>query len=378
MPLRVMIIAGESSGELYGALLAKKLKEKWPDVFLLGVGGSKMETEGVELIAGITSAFGIFGAISSVKKLFGTYRKLTEIFKTKRVDVLVLIDFPDFNLFVAKAAKKYGIKVLYYVSPQVWAWRTGRIKKIAERSHIIAAILPFEPEMYEKEGTDCEFVGHPAMEELLQHVSDAKSLKEEFSLNPDAPVLGIFPGSRDGELKRHLPVIVDTIKAIKSAHSEFQFIIAVAPNLHIERYKALFTTLRALEVKFVAERSLDVLAVSDVALMKSGTAAFQAALMGIPLVVFYKMPAIEFRIAKIIIDVSHINLANLIMEREVVKELIQDDATPARISAEILSLYEDSAKRESMTDDFKRLRALFESKNPTDEVVKIIANLTGD
>ncbi|MBF0518310.1 MAG: lipid-A-disaccharide synthase [Nitrospirae bacterium] len=378
MPLRVMIIAGESSGELYGALLAKKLREKWPNLFLLGVGGKKMETEGVELVAGITGAFGIFGAISSIKTLFGTYRKLIKIFKTKRIDVLVLIDFPDFNLFVAKAAKKYGIKVLYYVSPQVWAWRTGRIKKIAARSHIIAAILPFEPEMYEKAGTDCEFVGHPAMEELLQHVSDAESLKAEFSINPDAPVFGIFPGSRHGELKRHLPVIVDTIKTIKAVHPEFQFVIALAPNLHIEKYKAQFTALNSLGVKFVAERSLDVLAVSDVALMKSGTAAFQAALMGVPLVVFYKMPAVEFRIAKMIIDVSHINLANLIMEREVVKELIQNDATSAKISAEILALYEDSAKRQAMTDDFKRLRALFESKNPTDEVVKIIANLTGD
>jgi lipid-A-disaccharide synthase len=342
------------------------------------VGGKKMEAQGVELIAGITGAFGIFGAVSSVKKLFGTYRKLVEIFKTKRVDVLVLIDFPDFNLFVAKAAKKYGIKVLYYVSPQVWAWRTGRIKKIAERSHIIAAILPFEPEMYEKEGTDCEFVGHPAMEELMQHVSDAELLRKEFSIEPDAPVLGIFPGSRHGELKRHLPVITEAIKLIKARRPDFQFVIAVAPNLHIEKYKKLFAALKEHGVKFVAERSLDVLAISNVALMKSGTAAFQAALMGVPLVVFYKMPAIEFRIAKLIIDVSHINLANLIMEREVVKELIQDDATPERITEEIVALYEDSAKRQAMTDDFQRLRALFESKNPTDEVVKIIANLTGD
>ncbi|MEO5358106.1 MAG: lipid-A-disaccharide synthase [Nitrospirae bacterium YQR-1] len=378
MPLRVMIIAGESSGELYGALLAKKLKDKWPDVYLLGVGGKRMEDQGVELIAGITSAFGIFGAISSVKKLFDTYRKLTDIFKTKRVDVLVLIDFPDFNLLVAKAAKKYGIKVLYYVSPQVWAWRTGRIKKIAERSHIIAAILPFEPEMYEKEGTDCEFVGHPAMEELMQHVSDAAMLREEFSIEQGAPVLGIFPGSRDGELKRHLPVIVEAIKLIKAVRPDFQFVIAVAPNLHIDKYKGLFAVLKEHGVRFVTERSLDVLALSNVALIKSGTAAFQAALMGIPLVVFYKMPAFEFRIAKLIIDVSHINLANLIMEREVVKELIQDEATAGRISDEILSLYEDSAKRQTMTEDFKRLRALFESKNPTDEVVKIIANLTGD
>ncbi|MBF0458825.1 MAG: lipid-A-disaccharide synthase [Nitrospirae bacterium] len=375
MPVRVMIIAGESSGELYGAMLAKRLKEQWPAVRLLGIGGEKMEAAGVELISGINSAFGIVGAVSSITHLIAAYRKVKDVFKTIRVDVVVLIDFPDFNLKVAKAAKKMGIKVLYYVSPQVWAWRMGRIKKVARRSDVIAAILPFEPEIYAKENVYCEFVGHPIAEELKTHVVDKDAVRREFSLDAKHPVVGIFPGSRAAELNRHLPVLIDTIKIMNARHSEFQYIMPIAPNIAIETFGAMFKDLAALGVKLSDGRAVDVLSVCDLAIVKSGTAAFQAALIGVPLVVIYKVGALDYNIIKMIIEVKYINLVNLIYDAPVVKELIQEMAVPETIAGELIKLYEDDNLRNETLEKFKRLREIFDRKNPTNRVAELIAEL---
>ncbi|MEO5359543.1 MAG: lipid-A-disaccharide synthase [Nitrospirota bacterium] len=375
MPVRVMIIAGESSGELYGAMLARRLKEMWPDLLLLGIGGEKMEASGVELLSGINSAFGGVGALSSVKHLIASYKKLKDVFKTIRVDVVVLIDFPDFNLKVAKAAKKSGIKVLYYVSPQVWAWRMGRIKKVARRSDVIAAILPFEPEIYAKENVYCEFVGHPIVEELNTHVIDKNALMREFSLDAERPVIGMLPGSRTGELGRHLPVLIDTIKILKSQRPEFQYLMPIAPNLTIGEFGQMFAELAALDVKLIDGRAVEVLSICDLAVVKSGTAAFQAALIGVPIVVIYKMAALDYNIIKRIIEVKYINLVNLIYDAPVVKELIQEMAVPEAIVGELLKLYEDIDLRSETLEKFKRLREIFDQKNPTNRVAELIAQL---
>ncbi|MBF0516772.1 MAG: lipid-A-disaccharide synthase [Nitrospirae bacterium] len=376
MPVRVMIIAGESSGELYGAMLARRLKELWPGLLLLGIGGEKMEAAGVELLSTINSAFGGIGALSSVKHLIASYKKVKEVLKTIRVDAVVLIDFPDFNLKVAKAAKKSGIKVLYYVSPQVWAWRMGRIKKVARRSDVIAAILPFEPEIYEKENVYCEFVGHPIVEELNTHIIDKEALIKEFSLAADRPVVGILPGSRAGELNRHLPVLIDAIKIMKLRHPEFQYLIPIAPNLDIATYGTMLTELESLGVKFADGRAVEVLSICDLAVVKSGTAAFQAALIGVPIVVIYKMAPLDYNIIKRIIEVKYINLVNLIYDAPIVKELIQEMAVPEAIAEELIKLHEDVDLRNETLDKFKRLREIFDQKNPTNRVAELIAELT--
>ncbi|MBF0568925.1 MAG: lipid-A-disaccharide synthase [Nitrospirae bacterium] len=375
MPVRVMIIAGESSGELYGAMLALRLKEMWPGLLLLGIGGEKMEAAGVELLSTISSAFGAVGALTSIRHLIASYKKVKDIFRTIRVDVVVLIDFPDFNLKVAKAAKKSGIKVLYYVSPQVWAWRMGRIKKVAQRSDVIAAILPFEPEIYAKEAVRCEFVGHPIAEELKTHVVDKDAIMREFSLDAGRPIVGILPGSRAGELNRHLPVLIDTIKILKSRHPEFQYLMPIAPNLAIGEFGQMFVELAALDVKLADGRAVEVLSVCDLAVVKSGTAAFQAALIGVPIVVIYKMAALDYNIIKRIIDVKYINLVNLIYGAPVVKELIQEMAVPEAIADELIKLYEDDDLRNETLEKFRRLREVFDQKNPTNRVVELIADL---
>ncbi|MBF0336435.1 MAG: lipid-A-disaccharide synthase [Nitrospirae bacterium] len=375
MPTRIMIIAGEASGELYGALLARQLKQRWPNVNLIGVGGKGMEAAGVELVGYMTGAFGLIEAASTLVALRRMYKKITALFKTLRIDVLVLIDFPDFNLRVARSAKKHGIKVLYYVSPQVWAWRRGRIKTIGRLTDRIAVLLPFEPAVYAQHGIECEFVGHPVVEEITGHPIDRDALLAGFSLNPQAPVVALLPGSRHSEVDRHLPVMVESVRLLKARHPEFQYLMPLVSHLERGRYAGSLAELEALGVVIVADRALDVLAVSTLAVVASGTAAFQAAIIGVPMVVIYRLSAFTYYAGRMLIRVNYINLVNLIHDAEIVRELIQDEATPEMIATEVERLYRDDEARTRMLNVFGRLRAMYEHKDPTKRVVEIIAEI---
>ncbi|MBF0591274.1 MAG: lipid-A-disaccharide synthase [Nitrospirae bacterium] len=386
MPTRVMIIAGEASGDLYGALLARELRRRWPDIRLAGVGGKGMEGAGVEIVGHITGAFGLIEAVSTLMTLLRMYRKITDLFKTLRVDVLVLIDFPDFNLRVARSAKSYGIKVLYYVSPQVWAWRRGRIKTIGRLTDRIAVLLPFEPAVYAQYGIECEFVGHPVVEEITRHPIDRDALFAEFSLNPQRPVVALLPGSRHSEVDRHLPVMVQAVRLLKgagrtgnkSSHPDFQYLIPLVSHLDRDRYADSLAELETLGVTIVADRALDVLAISTLAVIASGTAAFQAAIVGVPMVVIYRLSAFTYRVGRMLVSVKYINLVNLIHDTEVVRELIQDAATPEAIAAEVERLHRDVDVRARMLNVFGRLRAMYEHKDPTKRVADIIAEMLAE
>ncbi|MCI4625974.1 MAG: lipid-A-disaccharide synthase [Candidatus Magnetoovum sp. WYHC-5] len=328
---RIMIIAGESSGELYAAMLAKKLRLRLPDVELIGIGGKKMEAEGIELIDTITGAFGLVEAFSSLKKLLSTYKKVVNILTILKVDLLVLIDFPEFNLMVAKKANRLGIKILYYVSPQVWAWRQGRIKKIAHLSVKIAAILPFEPKLYEPYGGNCEFVGHPIAEEIRALKVDKETFFTKNLLCPDKPVIAILPGSRHSELQRLLPVLIEAITLLKNKYQYLQFILSVAPNIEEHHFKEHFNTLKTLGVIISKENASIILSTSHTAIIASGTAAFQGALIGIPMVVIYKLSWLTYILAKQLIKVKYVNLTNLIFDKPIIPELIQEHASAKNI-----------------------------------------------
>ncbi|MFH0932826.1 MAG: lipid-A-disaccharide synthase, partial [Nitrospirota bacterium] len=247
----VMIVAGESSGELYGSLLAQALKSKYPDVHILGVGGDRMSKAGVELISRISGAFGLTELLTALKDLKVTFKRTTEAMRKFMPHVLVLIDYPDFNIKVAEFAKTLGIKILYYVSPQVWAWRKGRVKKIAGLVDRMAVVLPFEAEIYRKAGVPCEFVGHPIVEEIetvLQSINPPPppftkggkggiidpelrtSFKVSLGLEADLPLLSLLPGSRPHELKRLLPLMIEVVRQLKKGFSNYQFCIPLAPN----------------------------------------------------------------------------------------------------------------------------------------------------
>jgi len=371
----IVIITGESSGELYGALLAREIKRLYPQVRLWGIGGSRMKQEGVSLISNITSALGAFEVITSLRRLKITLDKTISFIKEMRPDLVILIDYPDFNIRVAKEAKRLGIKILYYVSPQVWAWRKHRVKIIAELVDRMAVLLPFEKAIYEEAGLRCEFVGHPVMEEI-ENISKDNS-REALGISEKERIIALLPGSRHNELKRHLPLIIESVKKIKAEFKEFGFALPLAPNLDSTKYEGRLNELKDLGVRIIDGKPLEVLSASESAVVASGTASFQAAMLGIPIVVIYRLNALSYILGRILIDVKYITLVNLILNRPVIPELIQLRATPENIFMEIKRLLTDHTYRQKMIEAFKEVRAIYEGLRPSRRVAMIAGEMIG-
>jgi lipid-A-disaccharide synthase len=379
----IMIISGESSGELYGALLARALKSKWPDVHIIGIGGQRMSEEGVELVSHISDAFGIIEAVASLRKLKTAFNNAIEALRKFRPDVLVLIDYPDFNLKVAKEAKSLGIKVLYYVSPQVWAWRKGRVPKIASLVNRMAVLLPFEEKIYKDAGLKCDFVGHPILEEIQGVL--AKGNKAEFKaalgLDPYKPLLSLLPGSRPHELKKLLPLMIEVVRQFRTdpeilkGNREYQFCMPLAPNTDEQKYHGFIEILEKEGVAIKKGESVKVLAASDMAVVASGTATLQTAFLEVPMVVVYKMSPLEFQIGKRIINVKHISLANILAGKEVVVELLQERANPGEVMKELKKIIFHTGYREEMIGWFKKIKEPFIGKKASQRVADIILEM---
>lgn len=370
----VMIITGESSGELYGSLLANALRKKSSDLRIIGIGGERMKEAGVELVSGIASAFGLVEAVSSYKTIKDTFKKAVEAIARFSPKVIVLIDYPDFNARVAKVAKKKGIKILYYVSPQVWAWRKSRAKTIASISDYIAVILPFEEKIYKKLGAKCEFVGHPALEEIESLKRDRALMKINLELNSEQPVIALLPGSRPHEMKKLLPVMSDVVKDFSSQFPDkhYQFVMPIAPNIDVKTYQPQLINLVEKGVVIKKENAIKVLAAADAAVIASGTATLQAAFLETPMVVIYKLSAISYHIAKMILDVKYISLVNIMSDKEVAKELIQEKADPDNIINELNKIMQDKNYRDQMMMYFKKFKEKFAGKKPSERVSEII------
>jgi lipid-A-disaccharide synthase len=377
MPETVMIVTGETSGELYGSLLAVSLRKRVPGIRILGIGGEKMKEAGVELVSGIASAFGIAEAVSSLRAIRKTFTKASRTLISERPGVLVLIDYPDFNLKLAALAKKEKIKVLYYVSPQVWAWRRNRIKKIARLVDKMAVILPFEEKIYKDAGLECEFVGHPAFDEIQGMRTDKAELKDALGLQRKRPLLALLPGSRPHELERLLPLTLEVVRRFKKEFAPFQFYIPLAPNTDSAGYSKVIDDLRQEGVVINKGESLRVLAASDMAVIASGTATLQAVLLGVPFVVMYKLFPLTYWLGKMILKVKHISLVNILSGREIVKELLQADASPEKIIHELRRITADSAYREKMIETFGVVRKMFSGKNASERVADIAIRMAG-
>jgi len=405
----VMIIAGESSGELYGALLAKELKRQWPDLHIAGIGGNRMGEAGVELIARTSDAFGLTEAVSSLRRIKAAYRSAVSALKTYKPAVLVLIDYPDFNFRVGTIAKSLGIKILYYVSPQVWAWRKGRVKKIAGFVDRMAVILPFEEVLYKAAGVPCEFVGHPILEEIREMMQPKvenlpplipplsrggvggsftpnaelrASFKAALGLDPNKPVLSLLPGSRPSELTRHLPLMVEVVRAFKSdpelhPRKDYQFCMPLSPNTDETKYGRFLEALKQKGVVINKGESVRTLASSDMAVVASGTATLQTALLEVPMVVIYKLSALSYHLGKRILNVKHISLVNILSDSEVVKELIQDRANPREIIEELKRIAFDTLYRDNMILRYKKMKEPFSGKSTSKRVAEIVMEIAG-
>lgn len=375
-----MIVAGESSGELYGSLLAREVKSRWPDVRMMGIGGEKMRDAGVEILSGISSSFGITELFSSLRRVRESFKKAVEALTRTSPDMVVLIDYPDFNFRLARVAKKRGLRVLYYVSPQVWAWRRGRVKTMGEIADRVAVILPFEEKIYREAGIPCEFVGHPIMEEIEDYEEEVRK-SEAGSQKPEVrsknPLIALLPGSRPNELRTLLPVFAGLVRKLKEELKDFRFVVPLAPNIELERFGEYLSELEKEGVEFRKGEATGVLACSDMAVIASGTASLQAALLGVPMVVVYKLSPLTYFIGKTVLKVTHISLVNIISGRGVVPELIQRDASVGNIMRECEKILHDYTYRTSMISSFGDIRKAFSGKRPSRRVAEMIGELAG-
>lgn len=343
-----MIVAGEASGDLHGSNLVKETLRLDPQVSFFGIGGAKMRAAGVETVVDSSemAVVGLVEVIAHFGVIYRAYRTLQNIIRTNPPDLLVLIDYPDFNMRIAKLAKAAGIPVLYYISPQIWAWRVGRVKKIARLVDRMAVVFPFEVPFYQGAGVPVDFVGHPLVDTVRPAMTRDRAFAE-FGLDPARPVVGLFPGSRRGEIKTLLPVILESAEILHKRHPELQFILPLASSLsnedvnpHLER--------SPLPVTVIADRGYDVMQVCDAVISVSGTVTLELALMGVPMVIIYKVSPLTYEIGKRVVKVEHIGICNIVAGERAVRELVQHEAEPSAIADEISRLLTDEAYRQTV------------------------------
>ncbi|MFC1778865.1 lipid-A-disaccharide synthase [Thermodesulfobacteriota bacterium] len=348
---RIMIVTGEASGDLHGAKLMSAITAQLPDTKFFGVGGKNMAAQGCEiLIPGEELAvMGIVEIVGHLPVILSAFNKLKrEFYGSNKPDALVLIDFPEFNLRLARQAKKAGIPVLYYVSPQVWAWRRGRVKKIAAVVDSLAAIFPFEPAFYDGQDILVKYVGHPLLDEF-EEAGNCQNLRPRLQIPQDKKVVGLFPGSRHNELRYMLDTLVESAQLIFDKEPEVHFLVPVANTLSRADIQSRFPT--ELPVSFIESDDAtiyDVATSCDTILTVSGTVTLQIALVGTPMAIFYKVSPLTYAIGKRLIKVDHAGLANIVAEDRIVPEFIQDMATPQNLADEALRVLNDSRYANNM------------------------------
>ncbi|MCX8027773.1 MAG: lipid-A-disaccharide synthase [Thermodesulfovibrionales bacterium] len=393
---KILIVAGESSGELYGSLLANALKKRKNNILISGIGGIRMQQAGVDIISPICSAFGTVEILKSIIHIKQTLKKINQYLLHSRPDVVVLIDYPDFNFRVAKMAKKLHIPVLYYVSPQVWAWRKNRIFTIKKIVDKIALILPFEVDIYRSIGVPCEFVGHPVLDDienfLIRHNLSLKSfdkqklkiyMKQILNIKTRY-VVALLPGSRRHEILSLIKPMVESAVEIIKKYEDVHFLLPIAPNLDEETTSILHHSLGPIKnhTTLIKENPLIALCCADIGIIASGTATFQATMLDVPMVVIYRLSTLSYLLGKLLIKVNYITLTNLLVEKTLmdnslpkIKELIQDDVNPENILKEINTLLDNETYYKNMLYTFKKIREIFINHNASQRVCDIVLDL---
>lgn len=353
-----MISCGEPSGDFYAGALATELLGLDPTTTIVGLGGQHLREAGATLTADFSglSVTGLLEVSRLLPRTYATYRALVREAKANRPDVLVAIDFPDFNFVLARAIRKLGVPVVYYISPQLWAWRRGRIRTVRRIADRMLVIFPFEVPFYEKAGVPVTFVGHPLLE-LTPPAPTRQAFLRCHALDPAQPMVAILPGSRTNEVREILPGLIGAAAIIAAALPQAQFVVARAPRLHDALFEPLAAWPAGVKRPVLLESATDaILASADVALVASGTATVQAALHTCPMVVVYRLAAMTYRLGKPLVRVDTFAMANLVAGRRVVPELIQDDFTAEATARHALAVLTDPAQAARVRADLAAVR----------------------
>jgi len=373
--MRVMIIAGEASGDQHSARLVESVHALDPSIEFFGIGGEAMRKAGVDIRVDSAemAVVGLVEIWAHRKVIFGALAKMREILKNDPPDLLFLTDYPEFNLRLAKTAKQLNIKVLFYISPQIWAWRQWRVKKIRSLVDMMAVIFPFELDFYHQHNVPVRFVGHPLADEV--HASaERDQLFTEFGLDNSRPVIGLFPGSRQSEVKRLMPIIIETAKQLKRLKPEIQFLLPIASTLKAEIFANYIDT-DTPAINMIENRSYDVMASCDAIVTVSGTVTLEIALIGTPMVIINRISSLSYLIAKQLVKVDHIGLCNIVAGKRVVPEMIQYDAKPEKITEELIKMLTQTDYRQSIKNELKKVRARLSSNSETSNLAELTLNL---
>jgi lipid-A-disaccharide synthase len=375
----VLIVAGEASADLHGARVMAALRERRPDLEIFGIGGCAMREQGLDAIATAEniSVAGLTEVIFALPRIFRIMRRLTAAAAQRRPSVAILLDLPDFNLRVAKRMKKLGIPVVYYISPQVWAWRPSRVKAIKDLVSQMLVVLPFEQAFYQERGVRSRFVGHPLVEELPQTTNRAAT-RLELGMDPSqGPIVALLPGSRQQEVNRHLALMLAAVQRLKRSFPDVHAIIPVASTIPRQ---LIDTIVRKFSVSatVLEGKATEALVAADVAVVCSGTATLQAALLARPMVVVYRVSFLTYHILKRLVKVAQIALVNLIAGHVLVPELIQSAFTAANVEAELTKLLGDPVARVRLTQDFAQVKRLLGGPGAANRVADVVLGYIAD
>ncbi|OQY06894.1 MAG: lipid-A-disaccharide synthase [Desulfobacteraceae bacterium 4572_123] len=369
----VMIIAGEASGDLHGANLVRCMRKNNPDLFFCGIGGRDLRAAGVRILvdASTLAVVGITEVLVKLPSLIKGMTAVKRLLKALKPDLLILIDFPDFNLHVAAVAKRINVPVLYYISPQVWAWRSGRVKKIRKLVDHVAVILPFEEDFFKSQNIPVTFVGHPLLDNPMV----------DFAPKPECHggtvrTIGLLPGSRDREIARHLPVMLDAARLIRERTGNVKFIVSVAPSVEKESIEAIISQARDADCyETVCQGVEKIFQQSSLVIAASGTVTLQAALAITPVVIIYKVSPVSYWLGRALIQVESISLVNLIAGCKIVPELIQKDASALNIAELVTGILSDEKQMEAMRDELGKVRNILGGPGASAKVAGIALDM---
>ncbi len=367
---KILIVTGEASGDFHGSKVARALKELSPDVKIFAMGSEKLRLAGAEIVVDSSSlaVVGITEVFARLRTILRALADLKSFLRREKPELALLIDFPDFNMRLARTAKKLGVPVLYYIGPQVWAWRSGRVQALARVVQKMAVIFPFEVPFYESAGVPVEFVGHPLMDVL----NGWEAGKKEFSGDP---VVTLLPGSRAKEVSSLLPAMIQAAEILKEKKPQARFLLPLAPTIGREEIERLLGDFPALTI--VEGKTYKAISAADLAIVASGTATLETALLGKPMVIVYRVSAPTYWIGRMLIRVKCIGLANIVAGRKIVPELIQKDACGEKIAAEALKILTDSNYRKTMAAELSALRGKMGNAGTATRVAQIALELAG-
>jgi lipid-A-disaccharide synthase len=372
---KILMVAGETSGDLHGAHLVEAIHQIDPEVQFFGVGGEHLERKGMKLLyhSHSLSVVGITEAISKLGTVLKALGRLESSLEQERPNLVILIDFPEFNLRLAKIARRKGIPVLYYISPQVWAWRHARVKLIAERVKKMVVFFPFEVPLYKAAGVDVEWVGHPLLDIAKPALSKEVAFRK-FGLDPQRRTIGLLPGSRTHEVERLLPPLLASAHLLQKEIPDLQFVIPLAPGFK-EASLSPWMKNSSVAVKLIEGWTYDVMNISELLILASGTATLEAAILGKPMIIVYKVSLLSSWVGRAMIRVNHIGLVNLVAGKGIAPELIQKDVNPKRIAEEALRILKDLVLRQKMVECLKEVRQRLGNPGAAQRAARIVMSM---